>query len=440
MTGGNGAQGNTAEDNMDRGFEPGPECAARLDAEDTLASYRDEFLFPPGADGKPMAYFAGNSLGLQPRGVRARLEQELEDWERLAVHAHLEGVHPWYTYHEPFRGPLSRLVGARESEVVLMNSLTLNLHLLMVSLYRPTAERFRILIESPVFPSDLYAMQSHLRHRGLDPAKALIQVGPREGEDVLHHEDVETVLAEKGDGIALLLMGGMNFLTGQFLDIERLTRAAHDAGAMAAFDLAHAAGNVPLRLHDWGVDFAAWCSYKYLNGGPGAMSGAYIHEHQAANVELPRFGGWWANDPTTRFRMQLEPEFHPRANADGWQISNPSVFSAAPLAVAMDLHDRAGMEALRAKSVRLTGYFEYLVRTRAGDRARVVTPSDPDRRGCQLSLRLTAGARNVEERLRDVGVICDFREPDILRAAPASIYNSFQDVWRLVDALRGIDS
>ena len=420
-------------------FRTDPAFADELDANDALAPFRDEFLFPPH-DGGTVRYFAGNSLGLQPRGVRAAVEQELEDWARLGVAGHETAVHPWYRTHERFRGPLARLLGAREDEVVAMNSLTVNLHLLLVTFFRPAGERRKILVDTPIFPSDLYAVKTHLASRGLDPERDLLTVGPRPGEETLREEDVEALLEREGSTVATALFAGVNFLTGQYYDLPRLVRAAHAAGATCGLDLAHAAGNVPLELHAWDVDFAAWCSYKYLNAGPGALSGAFVHERHARNPDLPRYAGWWANDPDTRFARMLDPEFVPRPTADGWQLSNPSVFGLAPLGPSLELFDRAGRDALRAKSVRLTGYFATLVGELCPDTVTVLTPSDPERRGCQLSLRLAAGAREMVPALAGRGIVCDFREPDVLRAAPTPLYNSFADVRALVGTLAGEDA
>jgi len=411
--------------------------ALDLDRDDPLRGFRTEFVLPRGADGAPVRYFCGNSLGPQPRAAAAMLEEETAAWGALALGGHFKEDRPWYTYQEPFRGPLGRVVGAGPDEVVVMNSLTVNLHLLLATFYRPTRERFRILMEDPAFPSDLYAVKSQVRHHGLDPDDALIRVAPPEGETAVRIEDIEAVLDQVGATIAVVLIGGVNFLTGQWFDMERITAAGHRAGCTVGFDLAHGAGNVPLRLHDWDVDFAAWCSYKYLNGGPGATAGAFIHRRLASDTALPRLAGWWGNDPARRFRLQLEPEFEPRASADGWQVSNPSVFAMAPLHASLDQFDRAGMERLRTKSVRLTGYLEFLIREKLGERAVVTTPSDPAARGCQLSLRLAEGARETQEALQTRGFVCDFREPDTLRIAPAPLYNSFHDVWALAGVLAG---
>jgi kynureninase len=318
-----------------------------------------------------------------------------------------------------------------------MNSLTVNLHLFLVSFYRPTDRRFRILTEDPMFPSDLYAVKSQIRHHGRDPDRALIQVAPREGETAVRTEDIEAVLDREGGSIALVLLGGVNFYSGQWFDIPRITRAAHAAGCRAGFDLAHAAGNVPLSLHDWNVDFAVWCSYKYLNGGPGAPGGGYVHERHARDAGRERFAGWWGNDPATRFRLHLESEFVPVPTVDGWQLSNPPVLSMAPLRASLELFDRAGMGALREKSERLTGYLEYLLKTAASGRIKIITPADPAARGCQLSLCVREGARGVQEQLARRGVVCDFREPDVLRVAPVPMYTTYHDVWTLASALAG---
>jgi kynureninase len=413
-------------------FRPDESFARDLDEKDPLREYRAAFLIPTGRDGKPARYFCGNSLGLQPLEARRFVEQELREWATRAVAGHFQAETPWYTYQEVLRGPVSRLVGALEHEVVLMNTLTVNLHLLMVTFYRPTPRRFKILVEDPIFPSDLYAVNTQIRHHGLDPAQALIQVSPPRGETLVRAEDIEAVLEREGDRVALVLLGGVNFLTGQLFDLERITRTAHAVGAVAGFDLAHAAGNVPLRLHDWDVDFAAWCSYKYLNGGPGAMAGAFVHERHASDTSLPRFGGWWGNDDRTRFRM--EPEFVPVATADGWQLSTPSILSLAPLRASLELFDRAGMEPLRAKSVELTSYLEYLLTVEGTDRVRISTPREPARRGCQLSLEIE-DARRVQEALEEERIICDFREPNVVRAAPAPLYNTYHEVWTLAQTL-----
>ena len=421
----------------------GLDLARALDQADPLRHFRERFNIPTQADGSPVHYFCGNSLGLQPRAARMFVEQELEDWATLAVDAHFHGRTPWYSYHEVFREIGARLVGAQPGEVVMMNSLTVNLHLMMVSFFRPTTDRFRILMEAPAFPSDTYAITSHLRARGLDPADALRIIQPREGEHTLRTEDIEAHLEREGDSIALVLFAGVNFLTGQAMDMPRITKAAQARGCLVGFDLAHAAGNLELHLHNWNVDFACWCSYKYLNAGPGAIAGCFVHEQHGrhgSNPALERFAGWWGNDPDTRFRMHLEPEFIPRPGADGWQLSNPPILAMAPLRASLALFDEAGMTMLRAKSRHLTGYLEALLAERMPQHCEVLTPHDPAARGCQLSLRLHDRPRERREALQQRGILCDFREPDILRIAPVPLYNTFEDVWTFTDALASLDA
>jgi kynureninase len=366
-----------------------------------------------------------------PERVLQLLGRELGDWARLGVEGHLHGRDPWLPYHEQFRGPLARLVGATEREVVAMNSLTVNLHLLMVSFYRPTAERFTIIIEDSAFPSDSYAVASQAAFHGFDPARAVVRLRPREGESVLRTEDIlEAIEREKP---ALVMLGAVNYLTGQWFDMAAITAAGHNAGAVVGWDLAHAAGNVPMSLHDWGVDFAAWCSYKYLNAGPGAIAGAFVHEKHLVRTDLPRFAGWWGNDPATRFRMG--PDFVPTASADAWALSNPPIFSLTPLKASLELFDRATMPRLREKSVRLTAYMEFLLSPRRAKGLEILTPGDPSSRGCQLSLVVPRMSSEIQRKLLARGVVCDFREPNVVRAAPVPLYNTFHDVWRFVQEL-----
>jgi kynureninase len=409
--------------------------ARQLDAADPLAAYRDRFHIPRRADGSTVVYLAGHSLGLQPRTVQALVEQELRDWADLGVDAHFEGRTPWYSYHEVFREIGARLVGGVPGEVVMMNSLTVNLHLMMVTLYRPTSKRYKILVDEPSFPSDRYAVASQLRYHGYDPAEALVVAAPRTGEHLLRIEDLEDLLERDGERIALAILNGVNFVTGQVMDMARITAAARRCGCVVGFDLAHAAGNVPLRLHDWEVDFAVWCNYKYLNSGPGAVGGCFVHERHGRNLDLPRFAGWWGSDPDTRFRMHLQPELVPREGADGWQISNPPILSMAPVKASLDIFDEVGMDALRAKSQRLTGYLQLLLDELGSPRFEVITPREPAQHGCQLSLLVRDRPKELLDDLHAAGVICDFREPDIIRAAPVPLYNTFHDVWRFTQAL-----
>ena len=413
-------------------FSPDEAFALGLDAADPLARSRDRFHLPLTPDGEPVVYFCGNSLGLQPKEARAIVEQELEAWARLGVGAHFEAPTPWYSYHEVFRESGARLVGARPGEVVMMNSLTVNLHLMMVSFYRPTRDRYRILVEASAFPSDAYALASHVRHHSLDPTEALVIAAPRPGEAVVRTEDVEALLEKQGPEIALVLLGGVHYLTGQVLDMARIAAAARRQGCAVGFDLAHAVGNIPLRLHDWQVDFAVWCSYKYLNAGPGAVAGCFVHETHGKDAARPRFAGWWGNDPETRFLMQQE--FVPREGADGWQLSNPPILALAPLRASLAIFDEVGMAALRAKSERLTGYLHDLIDRIPGDRFRVMTPREPAARGCQLSIGVR-DARAVSRALAARGVVVDVREPDIVRVAPVPLYNSFHEVWRFARIL-----
>jgi len=422
--------------------------AREMDAADPLKGCRELFHMPPRAGGGEAVYLTGNSLGLQPRATRGLIERELEDWARLGVDAHLKGRNPWLPYHEQFRGPMGRVVGALDHEVVMMNSLTANLHLLMVSFYRPTRERFRIAIEDSAFPSDSYAVASQAAFHGFDPAAAVVRLKPREGEATLRTEDVEAFFEREGKSVALVLMGAVNYLTGQWFEMERITAAAKRAGCVVGWDLAHAAGNVPVKLHDWGVDFAAWCTYKYLNSGPGAVAGAFVHERWTREAKqrgseaarqgegpggVPLFAGWWGVDPATRFRMG--PEFSPVASADAWQLSNPPILALAPVRASLDVFDRVGMEAVRAKSVKLTGYMEWMIARLCAGRVRVLTPPDPAARGAQLSLVVPGASRDVEAKLHGEGVVVDYREPDVIRAAPVALYNTFVEVWRFVRAL-----
>ena len=425
---------------MSRGVAPyATEEGWALDQDrgDPLAWCRDRFELPRDANGRPLLYFCGNSLGLMPRSARAAVDSVLDEWGRQGVEGHLDAERPWYSYHEWFRDPLARLVGALPGEVVAMNSLTVNLHLMLVSFFRPTPERFKILIEDAAFPSDTYAIATHLETRGLDPAAAMVVVRPRPGEAVLRTEDIEALLAEQGHEIALLALPGVQYHTGQLLDIARITSAAHRAGCVVGFDLAHAAGNAELRLHDWNVDFAVWCSYKYLNGGPGAVGGCFVHQRHGAS-SLPRYAGRWGNDPATRFRMHLNARFVPVEGADGWQLSNPPILAMAPLRESLEIFDLAGVAALRAKSERLTGYLEFLIRRLPSRRFEILTPVEPEARGCQLSIR-SSGAEETVGVLRSAhGIVGDFRAPDVIRLAPVPSYNTFHEVWRVWRALAGI--
>jgi kynureninase len=411
-------------------------AALARDAADPLASFADEFHHPFDAQGRKRVYLAGHSLGLQPKSTTAFIEQELADWRRLGVLGHHEAQRPWIGYHEPLADLLAALVGAGASEVVAMNSLTVNLHLMMVSFFRPDAQRNRVLIERSAFPSDRYAVVSQLEFHGLSAAEHLIELTPRAGERTLRTEDVVASIEREGPRLALALLPGVQYLTGQSLDLPPMIAAARAVGARVGLDLAHAVGNTPLQLHDWGADFAVWCSYKYLNAGPGAIGGCFVHERHARSVDLPRFAGWWGHDAATRFEMG--PEFKPIIGAQGWQVSNPPVLSAAPLLASLDIFRRAGLGRLREKSIALTGYLQRLIESRLPGLVDVVTPSSASERGCQLSLRIArppAAAKRCHDLLASAGVVTDWREPDILRVAPVPLYNSYRDVFEAVNAL-----
>ncbi len=425
--------------------------AREMDAADPLREVRSLFHIPPSPKGGECVYLTGNSLGLQPKTTRAMVEQELNDWQRLAVDAHLHGKNPWLPYHEQFRTLMAPVVGALPHEVVMMNSLTVNLHLLMVSFYRPTAERFRIVIEDAAFPSDSYAVASQAAFHGFDPKVAIVRLKPREGEQTLRTEDVEAFFERDGKSVALVLLGAVNYVTGQWFEMERITSAAKKVGCMVGWDLAHAAGNVPVNLHDWGVDFAAWCTYKYLNSGPGAVAGAFVHEkhtgphshsatlpHVAQGMGpggLPMFAGWWGNEPSTRFGMG--PEFVPVASADAWQLSNPPILALAPVRASLEVFAKVGMSAIREKSVKLTGYMEWLLERWCGSRVRVPTPREAGMRGAQLSIVVPGVSREIEKRLHAEGVVVDYRaQGDLIRAAPTALYNTFADVRGFVRTLK----
>jgi kynureninase len=410
------------------------EGALRLDLDDPLSRFRSRFALPAGPDGRPLLYFCGHSLGLMPKAARALVNEEMDDWEALGVEGHFRSRRPWYSYHEQFRESGARLVGARPGEVVMMNGLTVNLHLMLATFYRPTAERHAILIEEHAFPSDHYAAASQIRHHGRSPDESLIVARARTGEPALRTEDLERLLEERGRSIAVVLLPGVQYLTGQALDLARLAAAAHRQGCVFGADLAHSAGNMPLRLHDWNVDFAAWCSYKYLNSGPGAVAGCFVHERHGRDRSLPRLAGWWGNDPATRFAMR--EEFVPRPGADGWQVGNPPILALAPLLASLAIFEEAGIEALRARSVRMTSSLLALIDALPPGKIEVLTPRRPDERGSQISLRLRGtGARTLHDALARHGVVCDVREPDVVRIAPIPLYNTFHEIWRFAQRL-----
>jgi kynureninase len=423
----------------DGSFRPGSDFAAGLDRSDPLARFRDAFHVPRGDNGEEEIYFVGNSLGLLPRRTPKYVEEELEKWKRLAVKAHFSGENPWMPYHELLAEPMGRLVGAAPSEVVTMNSLTVNLHLMMASFYRPTRERHRILLEEHAFPSDDYALESQAVIHGFDPAEALVRLRPGPGRHTIDTSDIASVLERDGASIAVVLLPGVQYYTGESFDIGAITKLAHEKGCAVGFDLAHAAGNVVLRLHDWNVDFAVWCTYKYLNSGPGSVGACFVHERHGMRAQgvLPRLAGWWGHDKESRFRM--ESGFRPIPGAEGWQLSNPPILSLAAIRASLDVFMEAGgMGPLREKSLRLTGYLEWLLGRELGDSVEILTPGDPRRRGCQLSLQVKSkrSGRAVFERLEASGVACDWREPDVIRVAPVPLYNRYEEVYRFVEILR----
>ena len=418
-------------------YQTGPEFAAEMDARDSLAHFRDRFFFPKieagEKTGEECIYLCGHSLGLEPKSVETYLQQALRDWANFGVEGHFHAKDAWMPYHRLLTEQTAALVGAKPFEVVVMNSLTVNLHLMMTSFYRPTAERHKIMIERAAFPSDQYAVQSQIRFHGFDPATSLLELQPRDGESCMRDEDILELIEREGDSIALIMLGGVNYVTGQLFDMPAITKAGHRKGCVVGFDLAHAAGNVPLMLHDWNPDFAVWCSYKYLNGGPGCVGGCFVHERHARAVELPRFCGWWGHDEKTRFLMG--PDFRAMEGAEGWQLSNPPILALAALRASMEIFFEAGMENLRAKSISLTGYMEFLLGQAPSEKFTITTPREPMRRGAQLSIRFAHEGRKLCNRLAAMGVIGDWREPDTFRVAAVPLYNSYKDVYRFAQIL-----
>lgn len=414
-------------------FKVSREFAAALDKNDPLRKYRKQFLFPVRKRKKAI-YFCGNSLGLQPKQTAKAIKQELKDWKNLAVGGYFGAKNPWLFYHNNFKPALSKIMGCRQNEVTVMNALTVNLHLLLMSFYRPAGGRYKIIMEAGAFPSDQYAIETQVLLHGNNAKDAIIEIGPRKGEKILRTEDIIKTILQNKDSLALVMMGGINYYTGQLYDLKAITAAAQQAGALAGFDLAHAAGNTPMELHKWNVDFAVWCSYKYLNAGPGAVSGIYIHSRHAANRQLPRLGGWWGNAEETRFKM--EKGFKPKAGADGWQLSTAQVFNMVALKASLELFEKAGIKNLRKKSILLTGYLEFLLQQLTHIQFEIITPSDPLQRGAQLSLYFKQNAKAIHQQLTDSGVIVDYREPGVIRVAPAPLYNSFKEVFRFYEILR----
>ncbi len=416
-------------------YENSLEYAKLQDAKDLLRPLRSAFTIPQHED-RDAIYFCGNSLGLPSQNVEKAVEQVMAQWKALGVEGHFEGERPWTTYHRLLNTHLTKIVGAKETELVVMNTLTVNLHLLMVSFYQPTQKRYKILMEGGAFPSDQYAIQSQVKFHGFHPDDAIIEIMPRAGEELLRNEDIINTIAQYGEQIALVLFGGVNYYTGQFFDLAAITKAGHQVGAIVGFDLAHAAGNVPIHLHDWGVDFASWCSYKYMNSGPGGLSGVFIHERYAERPDLPRFAGWWGHDEERRFLM--EKEFVPMYGAEGWQLSNAPILALAPYKASLELFEQAGFEQLRNKSIKLTGYLEFLLNklNKENYNYDILTPKHPAERGCQLSISARNSGKELFNYLIANGVILDWREPNVIRVAPTPMYNTFEEVWRFVELLR----
>ncbi|MEW6989898.1 kynureninase [Colwelliaceae bacterium 6441] len=418
-------------------FENTLAFAKKQDSQDKLAGFREQFHFPIIND-KRVLYFTGNSLGLAPKSAKDYVNAEMDEWAKWGVEGHFEAKNPWVSYHEILTPASAELVGANESEVVCMNSLTTNLHLLFVSFYRPTKQRFKIISEAKMFPSDRYLLETQVKHHGFEPDEAIIEVAPREGEHLIREEDILAAIDEHKDELALVFFGGVNYFTGQLFDMEKLTKAAHDVGALAGFDLAHAVGNIPVKLHDWDVDFAAWCTYKYLNSSAGNVGGIFVHDKHGNNTELPRFGGWWGHNKERRFLM--ENTFEPMTGAEGWQLSNVPIMGMAVLKASLDIFHEAGIENLRKKSLTLTAYLEFVFNNIISQfpdfQLEIITPTDPEKRGCQLSVKLIGTDKSFFKALTDAGVIADFREPDVVRLAPTPLYNNFEDVYQLGQTLK----
>lgn len=408
--------------------------AQSLDKADPLRGFRDRFHIPMQADGSPFVYLCGNSLGLQPKSTKDALMQELTDWGNLGVEGHFHAKNPWMPYHEFLTNAMAKVVGAKPIEVVVMNTLSVNLHLMMVSFYRPQGKRNKILIEYDAFPSDKYAVESQLKYHGIDPKEGMLELRARDGEELIRMEDIEKVIEEQGDEIALIMIGNTNYYTGQFFDMKAITKLGHAKGCKVGFDCAHGAGNVKLNLHDSGADFAVWCTYKYMNSGPGSLGGCFVHERHAHDKDLPRFAGWWGHNKDTRFKMR--DGFDPIPGVESWQLSNPPILSMAAIKASLELFEEVGMDRLRTKADHLTGYLEYLVDEIADDRIKIITPRDPKHRGSQLSIQVRDADKGLFDKITEAGVIADWREPDVIRIAPTALYNSYEDVFRFSELLK----
>jgi kynureninase len=417
-------------------FQIDRQFALEMDAQDTLSHYRDKFHFPVNDKGQSYLYFCGNSLGLQPVTVKESIEQELDDWKKYGVEGHLHAKHPWLPYHEFLTQGMATIVGAKPHEVVMMNTLSVNLHLMMVSFYRPSKSRYKILIEHDAFPSDKYAVASQVRFHGFDPSDAIIELKARPGEYTIREEDIEAVINGQGQEIALIMIGNTNYYTGQYFNMKAITELGHKQGSMVGFDCAHGAGNIPLELHNSGADFAVWCSYKYLNSGPGSVAGCFVHERHAADSSMPRFEGWWGHNKETRFGMR--DAYDPIYGVEAWQLSNPPILSLAAIKASVSIFESAGIYQLREKSIKLTAYLEYLIHSLENININIITPSDPAQRGAQLSIQITNADKAVYDKLILNGVIADWRSPDVIRVAPAPLYNSYLDVYEMVQILKKI--
>jgi len=417
-------------------YQLGIDYAKQQDQQDPLAHYRTQFLIPKDNNGNDWLYFTGNSLGLQPKITQQYIQQELNDWASFGVEGHFEAKNPWMPYHEFLTESMAKIVGAKPIEVVISNTLTTNLHLLMVSFYQPTKTKYKIVVESDAFPSDRYAVQTQLEFHGFDANDGLIEWKPRKGEELLHIEDLEAILDEQGDQIALLLIGGVNYYTGQYFDIKKIAELGHAKTCLVGIDLAHGAGNIQPELHDSGVDFAAWCTYKYLNSGPGSLAGLFVHEKHAYNKSLKRFAGWWSHNKSTRFNMRQPLDVIP--GAEGWQLSNPPILSMAAIKASLDMFNEVGMGALREKSMKLTGYFEFLIHKLNNTKIKIITPTNSSERGCQLSIQVKNADKSLHKKLTDAHIITDWREPDVIRCAPVPLYNTFEDVYKMVEKLKEI--
>ena len=417
-------------------FKQGIEYAKDQDLRDPLAHYRTKFHIPKNEEGNEWLYFTGNSLGLQPKETKNHIKQELDDWANLGVEGHFEAKNPWMPYHEFLTETMAQIVGAKPIEVVIMNTLTTNLHLLMVSFYQPTKLKHKILIESDAFPSDRYAVETQLKFHGFDPSDSLIEWSPRQGETLLNIEDLESILESQGEEIALLLIGGVNYYTGQYLDLKKISQLGHKKGCKVGIDLAHGVGNIQPNLHESGVDFAAWCTYKYMNSGPGSLGGIFVHERYANDQTLKRFAGWWSQNKATRFDMRQPLDITP--GAEGWQLSNPPILSMAAIKASLELFNEVGMNALIKKSRLLTGYLEYLILELNNKNISIITPRDPEQRGCQLSIQVKNANKSLHTKLTEAHVITDWRTPDVIRCAPVPFYNSFEDVFKMVEQLKKI--